>query len=149
MTGPVILGYDYGLLLELVAMGYVENALQKANPYKKNLQIWKETGLTFIDPITPATQSLPCKENFHVELSEINKKPGSSNVAFWPIGWDWGRLVPSCYLRVFAVREDWLTWNPFPWVSCASAYLTPQSSLTPLASKHINSDWVGAWDCGV
>ena len=38
-------------------MGYVENALQKANPYKKNSQIWKETGLTFIDPITPATQS--------------------------------------------------------------------------------------------
>ena len=35
MTGPVILGYDYGLLLELVAMGYVENALQKTNPYKK------------------------------------------------------------------------------------------------------------------
>ena len=33
MIGPVILGYDYGLLLELVAMGYVENALQKANPY--------------------------------------------------------------------------------------------------------------------
>ena len=29
------LGYDRGLLLELVAMGYVENALQKANPYKK------------------------------------------------------------------------------------------------------------------
>ena len=81
MTGPVILGYDYGLLLELVAMGYVENALQKANPYKKNLQIWKETGLTFIDPITPATQSLPCNENFYVELSEISKKPGSSNVA--------------------------------------------------------------------
>ena len=149
MTGPVILGYDYGLLLELVAMGYVENALQKANPYKKNLQIWKETGLTFIDPITPATQSLPCKENFHVELSEISKKPGSSNVAVWPIGWDWGRLVPSCYWRVFAVREDWLTWIPFPWVSCASAYLTPQSSLTPLTSKHINSDWVGVWDCGV
>ena len=39
-------------------MGYVENALQKVNPHKKkNLQIWKETGLTFIDPITPATQS--------------------------------------------------------------------------------------------
>ena len=38
-------------------MGYVENALQKVNPYKKNLQIWTETGLTFIDPITPATQS--------------------------------------------------------------------------------------------
>ena len=149
MTGPAILGYDYGLLLELVAMGYVENALQKANPYKKNLQIWKETGLTFIDPITPATQSLPCKVNFHVELSEISKKPGSSNVSVWPIGWDWGRLVPSCYWRVFAVREDWLTWNPFPWVSCASAYLTPQSSLTPLTSKHINSDWVGVWDCGV
>ena len=37
MTGPAILGYDYGLLLELVAMGYVENALQKANPYKKKL----------------------------------------------------------------------------------------------------------------
>ena len=37
MIGPVILGYDYGLLLELVAMGYVENALQKANPYKKKL----------------------------------------------------------------------------------------------------------------
>ena len=40
-------------------MGYVENALQKANPYKKKkkIQFWKETGLTFIDPITPATQS--------------------------------------------------------------------------------------------
>ena len=38
-------------------MEYVENVLQKAIPYKKNLQIWKETGLTFIDPITPVTQS--------------------------------------------------------------------------------------------
>ena len=37
MTGPVILGYDYGLLLELVVMGYVENALQKPTPIKKKL----------------------------------------------------------------------------------------------------------------
>ena len=105
MTVPVILGYDYGLLLELVALGYVENALQKANPYKKNLQIWKETGLTFIDPITRATQSLPCNENFYVELSEISKKPGSSNVAVWPIGWDWGRL--DSYLVAIDVSLRW------------------------------------------
>ena len=48
MIGPVILGYDYGLLLELVAMGYVENALQKANPYKKKLTNLKQALLLLI-----------------------------------------------------------------------------------------------------
>ena len=48
MTGPVILGYDYGLLLELVAMGYVENALQKANPYKKTYKFETKKALLLL-----------------------------------------------------------------------------------------------------
>ena len=46
MTGPVILGYDYGLLLELV--GYVENALQKANPYKKTYKFETKKALLLL-----------------------------------------------------------------------------------------------------
>ena len=48
MTGPAILGYDYGLLLELVVMGYVENALQKANPYKKTYKFEKKQALLLL-----------------------------------------------------------------------------------------------------
>ena len=46
MTGPVILGYDYGLLLELV--GCVENALQKANPYKKTYKFETKKALLLL-----------------------------------------------------------------------------------------------------
>ena len=60
------------------------------------------------------------------------------------------RLVPSRYLSVFGVREDWgLGWDPArAWACAFNARLNLIPNLLS-PQKHLNSDWVRVWDHNV
>ena len=127
------LGYDYGLLLELVPWDMLKCIKKRPTRIKKTLKNLKRNRpyYTCHLPYYTCHAVLTC--------NEIIKKPGSSNVAVWPIGRDWGRLVPKIGSRGmpshgFSVPQP--TWH--------------RNLLSLLALQiHINSDWIGVWNWGV